>query len=101
MMVRLVEHALLCHFKKLPAPSSHSLQLPRVEGNYGWKDASAALDVPETVTQEFCNECIAKCLGLALHGYLMGLFPQCTSMEGEYQICCNVVQWCGKLKPKK
>ena len=99
-MGSVIENALIAHFKSLPVPEHEAVQLPSREDGYGWREVQAALSVPEAAQKELIEYCITECACLSLHVQLMQMFPLCTSIDQEYTIICDVVQWCTKLKPK-
>ena len=59
-----------------------------------------ALTVPEAAFTEFKEHCITECSCLSLHTRLLQTFPLFTSLEHEYTVASDIVQWCTKLKPK-
>ena len=59
-----------------------------------------ALAVPEAAFTEFKEHCIIDCSCLSLHTRLLQTFPLFTSLEHEYTVASDIVQWCTKLKPK-
>ena len=101
LMGHVVENSIAAYFKYQPVPQSQSpLQLPPSEDGYGWRNVQMALAVPEAAFTEFKEHCIIDCSCLSLHTRLLQTFPLFTSLEHEYTVASDIVQWCTKLKPK-
>ena len=99
-MGQVTEDAIMSYFKSLPSPNAQTLRLPFQKEMYGWRDVTNAIAVPETADVEFTQHCVNTCACLGLHACLMQKFPRCKNIAQEYDIVCEVVQWCTKLKPK-
>ena len=99
-MGHVVENSISTYFKYRPLPEIQSAQLPYSEDKYGWKDVTLSMVVPETASKEFQEHCITECACLSLHARLIQIFPHFTSIEQEFSLACDIIQWCSKLKPK-
>ncbi len=99
-MASIVENSIIAYFKYRSLPTCNTVQLPPSDDGYGWNDIKLSVVVPEAAYKEFTEHCIIECACLSLNTRLMQLLSVCTSLEQEYKIACDVVQWCTKLKPK-
>lgn len=98
-MVRLIEHCMERHFTAVPAPQTNAEELPKDPlCMYGWKSVIDSLIVSEEILEEFCSSGITEFAGLTLHGHLLQMLPQCTSMAQESRICSKLVGWCNQVK---
>lgn len=99
-MIKVVEHAIECHFQAVPKPEHTTLQLPPSVNSYGWHNVTACLVMPEESSEEMCQACISECATLTLHAYLLQTVPLSTSLDQEFGIALRVIQWCSQIKPK-
>ena len=67
---------------------------------YGWKSVIDALVIPEDLLEDFCQKCITEFAALTLHGHLLQVLPQCSSMAEEARVCTKVVGWTTQVKPQ-
>ncbi|XP_071788389.1 ectopic P granules protein 5 homolog isoform X2 [Asterias amurensis] len=67
----------------------------------GWTNVLHALHVPELTHQEFLGECSKQGSILTLYAYLGQRSPLCQSLEEEYTLYTELVDWCvkNKLRP--
>ena len=100
LMASVVENSIIAFFKYRHMPMSETVQLPHSEDGYGWKDVQMSLAIPEAAYKEFTEHCITECACLSLNTQLMQMLPRCTSLDHEFTIACDIVQWCTKFKPK-
>ena len=99
-MIKVVEHAIECHFKAIAKPDTPNLQLPQDINGYGWEGVTSSLVIPETSLEEFCQNCVGDCAALVLHTHLLQILPRCSSLRQEFDVAIRVVQWCTQMKPK-
>jgi hypothetical protein len=99
--VKIIEHAMECHFSTQTTPPPHPLHLqPNQVTGYGWRDVTDSLVFPDDVIQSVVESSIADCAVLVLHSLLLKELPQCSSLAAEQKVMMRILHWCTAIKPQ-